>query len=117
MNGQAATRHTLALKGAGHSFKEIVRLTRHSRKLVRQTVRGARGNVFRVRRSSLDTYLPVLDAEWASGCRNGAELWRRLTTEASGIPARCQRMDSAALAMTTNFGPLVLMNSGPPSGS
>ena len=72
------TRQILALKEAGHSIKEIVRLTRHSRKLVRQAVRGIRGDVFRVRQSSLDAYLPVLDAEWASGCRNGAELWRRL---------------------------------------
>ncbi len=37
--------------------------------------------MFRVRQSSLDAYLPVLDAEWASGCRNGAELWRRLTDQ------------------------------------
>ena len=72
------TRQIMALKGAGHSIKEIVRRTRHSRKLVRQTVRGARGDMFRVRQSSLDAYLPVLDAEWATGCRNGAELWRRL---------------------------------------
>jgi len=55
-----------------------VRRTRYSRKLVRQAVRGTRGDVFRVRQSSLDAYLPVLDAEWASGCHNGAELWRRL---------------------------------------
>ncbi len=72
------TRQIMALKDAGHSIKEIVRRTRHSRKLVRQAVRGARGDVFRVRQSSLDAYLPVLDAEWATGCRNGAELWRRL---------------------------------------
>jgi transposase len=72
------TRQILALKEAGHSIKEIVRRTRHSRKLVRQTVRGSRDDMFRVRQSSLDAYLPVLDAEWASGCRNGAELWRRL---------------------------------------
>jgi transposase len=72
------TRQILALKEAGHSIKEIVRRTRHSRKLVRQAVRGTRGDVFRIRQSSLDAYLPVLDAEWASGCRNGAELWRRL---------------------------------------
>jgi len=71
-------RQILALKEAGHSIKEIVRRTQHSRKLVRQAVRGIRGDVFRVRQSSLDAYLPVLDAEWASGCRNGAELWRRL---------------------------------------
>jgi transposase len=75
------TRQVLALKEAGHSIKEIVRRTRHSRKLVRQTVRDARGDVFRVRQSSLDAYLPVLDFEWAAGCRNGAELWRRLTDQ------------------------------------
>ena len=72
------TRQILALKDAGHSIKEIVRRTRHSRKLVRQAVRGIQGDVFRVRQSSLDAYLAVLDAEWVSGCRNGAELWRRL---------------------------------------
>jgi transposase len=72
------TRQILALKDAGHSIKEIVRRTRYSRKLVRQAVRGIGGDVFRVRQSSLDAYLPVLDAEWASGCRNGAELWRKL---------------------------------------
>ena len=75
------TRQILALKEAGRSIKEIVRHTRHSRKLVRQTVRGARGDMFRIRQSSLDAYLPVLDTEWASGCRNGAELWRRLTDQ------------------------------------
>jgi len=55
-----------------------VRRTRRSRQLVRQAVRGGRGDVFRVRQSSLDAYLIVLDAEWAAECRNGAELWRRL---------------------------------------
>jgi transposase len=34
--------------------------------------------VFRVRLSSLEPYLARLDAEWTNGCRNGAELWRRL---------------------------------------
>jgi transposase len=72
------TRQILALKEAGHSIKEIVRRTRHSRKLVRQTIRGNHGDMFRVRQSSLDAFLPMLDAEWTSGCRNGAELWRRL---------------------------------------
>ncbi len=75
------TRQILALKDAVHSIKGIVRQTRHSRKLVRQAVRGARGDVFRVRQSSLAAYLPVLDAEWAAGCRNGAELWRRLANQ------------------------------------
>ena len=72
------TQQILALKDAGYSIKEIVRRTRRSRQLVRQTVRGGRGDVFRVRQSSLDAYLIVLDAEWAAGCCNGAELWRRL---------------------------------------
>ncbi len=71
-------RQILALKDAGHSIKEIVRRTRRSRQLIRQTVRGARDDVFRVRQSSLDAYLTVLDGEWAEGCRNGAELWRKL---------------------------------------
>ncbi len=59
-------------------IKEIVRRTGHSRKLVRQIVRGERTDVFRVRQSSLDAHLPFLDEQWISGCRNGAELWRRL---------------------------------------
>ncbi|MDU7520640.1 MAG: ISL3 family transposase [Roseomonas mucosa] len=71
----------LALKEAGHSIKEIVRRTRHSRRLVRQAVRGVPGDVFRVRQSSLDAYLPTLLAEWEAGCRNGAELWRRLRNQ------------------------------------
>ena len=72
------TRQILSLEEDGHSIKEIVRRTRHSRKLVRQAVRGVPGDVFRVRQSSLDAYFPVLLAEWEAGCRNGAELWRRL---------------------------------------
>ena len=74
-------RQILALNEAGHSIKEIVRRTRYSRKLVRQVVRGMAGDVFRIRQSSLDAYLPVLDAEWVSGCCNGAELWRRLRNQ------------------------------------
>ena len=72
------TRQILALKTAGHSIKEIARRTRYSRRLVRQAVRGAPGDVFRIRQSSLEAYLPVLLADWDAGCRNGAELWRRL---------------------------------------
>ena len=50
-----------------------------SRKLVRQVVRGERNDVFRTRQSSLDVHLPWLDEQWTSNCRNGTELWRRLT--------------------------------------
>src|ERR1700739_577511 len=68
----------LALSKNGIPIKQIVRQTGHSRKMVRQVIRGERTDVFRTRQSSLDLHLPWLDHQWASGCRNGAELWRRL---------------------------------------
>jgi len=71
----------LAFTKDGASIKQIVRQTGHSRKLVRQVIRGERNDVFRVRQSSLEAHLPWLDAQWTAGCRNGAELWRRLTAQ------------------------------------
>ena len=68
----------LALAKDGTAIKQIVRKTGHSRNRVRQVLRGDRGDVFRTRQSSLDAHLPLLDAQWAGGCRNGAKLWRRL---------------------------------------
>jgi len=68
----------LALSKNGKPIKQIARLTGYSRKLVRQVIRGERNDVFRARQSSLDLHLAWLDDQWASGCRNGAELWRRL---------------------------------------
>ena len=68
----------LALSKSGIPIKQIVRQTGHSRKLVREVIRGERNDVFRTRQSSLDLHLPWLDDQWASGCRNAAELWRRL---------------------------------------
>lgn len=58
--------------------RAIVRHTGCSRKTVRQVLRGERSDVFRCRTSSLEPWLHHLDREWATGCRNGAELWRRL---------------------------------------
>ena len=66
------------LAKAGTPIKEIVRRTGRSRKLVRDIVRGGGGDVFRCRSNTLEPHLAWLDAEWAAGCRNGAELWRRL---------------------------------------
>ncbi len=60
------------------SIKEIVRQTGYSSGTVRQIVRGHRTDVFRVRQSSLEAYLPLLDQLWGSGQHNGAELWRQL---------------------------------------
>ena len=71
----------MSLAGTGTAIKEIVRRTGLSRGTVRQIMRGNRQEVFRVRQSSLDLYLPRLEALWNSGCRNGAELWRRLQAE------------------------------------
>lgn len=68
----------LALAKEGVAIKEIVRRTGHSRGLVRQILRGQRGDMFRLRESSLETYLHWLDAQWDAGQRNAAELWRRL---------------------------------------
>jgi transposase len=62
-------------------LKEIVRRTGHSRKLVRQVSRGESTDVFRTRQSTIDFHLPFLDAQWSAGCRNGAELWRRLLVQ------------------------------------
>ncbi|MDR3376066.1 MAG: ISL3 family transposase [Ancalomicrobiaceae bacterium] len=68
----------LALHSDGLPIKEIARRLGHSRGLVRKVVRGLRTDVFRTRESTLDSCLPDLEAEWAGGCRNGTELWRRL---------------------------------------
>jgi transposase len=68
----------LALAQQAIPIKEIVRRTGHSRGLVRRVLHGQRTDVFRSRQSSLEPYLPILDAQWSAGCRNGAELWRRL---------------------------------------
>lgn len=80
---EATGKAILGLSRQGMPIKKIARATGHSRKLVRNVLRGLTGDVFRARQSSLDGYLPRLDAEWAAGCRNGAELWRRL--RASGF--------------------------------
>jgi transposase len=61
----------------GTPIRRIVRLTGLSRGLVRQIFRGEREDVFRIRESSLTPWLPRLEREWAGGCRNGAERWRR----------------------------------------
>lgn len=68
----------LRLAKAGVPIKQIARQLGCSRKLVRHAVRGDTGDVFRTRESTLDAHLPFLNAQWENGCRNGAELWRRL---------------------------------------
>ena len=48
----------LALSEQGVAIKEIVRRTGYSRGLIRNILRGQRSDVFRVRKSSLEPYLP-----------------------------------------------------------
>jgi transposase len=71
----------LALAQGGIPIGEIVRQTGHSRGLVRNVLRGRRSDVFRSRESSLEAHLQWLDAQWAAGHHNAAELWRRLKKE------------------------------------
>jgi len=71
----------LELAKSGATIKEIVRSTGLSRGLTRKILRGQRSDVFRVRESSLDIYLPWLDEQWSAGVRNGAELWRRVKVQ------------------------------------
>ncbi|MGE0415433.1 MAG: hypothetical protein AB7O80_01395 [Acetobacteraceae bacterium] len=73
-----------AMAGAGTPIKEIVRRTGHSRKLVRAVLRNREDEVFRSRTSSLEPWLLRLEEMWEAGCRNAAELWRRLRDEGFG---------------------------------
>jgi transposase len=45
---------------------------------VHNVIKGQRTDIFRVRQSTLDTHLAWLEAQWASDCHKGAELWRRM---------------------------------------
>jgi transposase len=69
-----------ALADTGVPIREIGRRTGHSRKLVRQVLRGERTDVFRVRQSSLEPHLPWLEAQ----SHNATELWRRLRSQGFG---------------------------------
>jgi transposase len=91
------------------TIKEIVRSAGYSRSLVRKVLRGQRSDIFRVRSSSLEAYLPWADEQWAAGWRNGSELWRslkqrgfrgclRVVSEWSGRRRRSERMDASAIS-------------------
>jgi transposase len=68
----------LELSKQGIPIKQIVKRTGHSRKLVRSALRGQRSDVFRVRQSSLEEWLPWLDSRWGQGARNASALWREM---------------------------------------
>ena len=110
-----------ALHAQGVGVKEIVRRTGRSRKFVREVVRGGRTEPFRPRGHSLEPWLDRLNTEWSGGCRNGAELWRRLRAagfagslrvvtewatrqrraDTPGAPLRCPAPRALARLLTT----------------
>ena len=103
----------LGLSKDGVTIKEIVRRTGYSRGLTRKVLRGQRSDVFRVRQSSLEVYLPWLDEQWAAGNRNGAELWRclkqqgfrgclRVVAEWAARRRQAESADAGALSRTVS---------------
>ena len=69
------------LSKKGVSIRQIVKQTGHSRKLVRDVLRGQRLDVFRTRPTSLDSWLPWLHSRWEQGARNALALWREMRAE------------------------------------
>lgn len=74
------------LSKKGTSIRQIVRQTGHSRKVVRDVLRGQRFDVFRTRPSSLESWLPWLNTRWDEGVRNALALWREM--QAQGFPGQ-----------------------------
>lgn len=74
------------LSKKGTSIRQIVRQTGHSRKIVRDVLRGQRLDVFRTRPSSLDSWLPWLNSRWDDSARNALALWRAMN--AKGFPGQ-----------------------------
>jgi len=68
----------LRLLEQGTPLKQITRRLSLARQTVRRIARGGGLEVFRSRVSIIEPYAETLDALWTGGCRNGAELWRRL---------------------------------------
>ena len=98
----------LKLANNGTSIRQIVRQTGHSRKLVRDVLRGQRLDVFRTRPSSLDSWLPWLNNRWESGARNALALWREMRAEGfvgqSGVVSQwAQRRRLAEKANQSGF--------------
>lgn len=83
---QETNKAILQLSKDGVFIRQIVRQTGHSRKLVRDVLRGQRLDVFRARPSSLDNWLPWLNERWDSGVRNALALWREMRAE--GFPGQ-----------------------------
>ncbi len=113
----------LARAEKGAPIKEIVRETGYSRDLVRRVLRGQRSDVFRTRESSLEPYLPWLDAQWTAGAHNGSELWRRLkkqgfrgclrvVSEWAGRRRRAEKADAESLCRVPSARTIARLTTG-----
>ncbi|VVC53372.1 transposase (fragment) [Beijerinckiaceae bacterium RH AL1] len=96
----------MALATEGMPIKQIVRRTGLSRGTVRQIVRGCRSDVFRVRQSSLEAYLPLLDALWkvAAGTapHSGGSCRRRASVDRCGSSANGLRAGAVPNRLATS---------------
>jgi transposase len=92
----------LELSKQGVPIKQIVKRTGYSRKLVRSVLRGQRSDVFRVRQSSLEAWLPWLDSRWEQSARNASALWREMRKKGfrGQIGVVSEWADQSALART-----------------
>ncbi|RWB97654.1 MULTISPECIES: hypothetical protein [unclassified Mesorhizobium] len=73
-----------------------MRRSGHSRNLVRQLIRGERTDVFRVRQSSLNAQLPLLDELWASGCTPAGQRLSRFLRVVAEWSTRRRRGERAS---------------------
>jgi transposase len=99
----------IALAKNSVPIKQIVKRTGYARQTVRRVLRGERTDIFRPRQSSLEAYLPWLDAQWDAGKHNAAALWRamrergyrgslRVVSEWATRRRRAGRADAGSLA-------------------
>ena len=86
----------LELSKQGIPIKQIVKRTGHSRKLVRSVLRGQRTDMFRVRQSSLEEWLPWLDSRWKNGAQCIGALARNARARLSWPDGGRLRMGSAS---------------------
>ena len=115
---QDTNRTIKALAASGMPIKKISRQTSRSRNLVRSVLRDGDGDVFRCRSNVLEPYLVRLGVEWDGGCRNGAELWRRLRAAGfrGGVrvvaewATRRRRNEEAGLALSRTAPPARLLS-------
>ena len=115
---QDTNRIIKALAASGMPIKKISRQTGRSRNLVRSVLRDGDGDVFRCRSNILAPYLVRLGAEWDGGCRNDADLWRRLRAAGfrGGVrvvaewATRRRRNEEAGLALSRTALPARLLS-------